>query len=429
MLHKLNVTIFCLAIFIHFNIVANAQGGTAYGQLRSMTDYNPNIPEVPKPSCADCVTSAPSATTYHMTQADYNVAYGSFINETGNNINEKGVEFFNKKDYAKALRYFIKAAKYLPDNAVIQKNIANAKQQIEYQKSEKERIAYAAALKKYNEQKQKELERYNRDIAEKEISAAIDEIAKTKKQIAFIQLQLRNYSKELNNNRSEFEKWGATVDEAYQNTISNSKEYIAQMFIKYGLLKALDPENKKAAYNFFSKYLHSSNPKVQQWIIKECNANNVNIKVMEGIVNGVNADKDIADFLTSNKPQLQQNLNALLFINGFFESAELVDYDGLLGKKFPGVPGDYFEQAKMIGETYSDLAAQCLSWYSINRLSDRNNEIAEKVQILSANMKFQEQKMECLHTCLESSVKGKTSKYCVSSCTGKSRFSSPVPAL
>ncbi len=419
----------CIWLFATVSFIqVNAQGGAAYGQLRSMTDFQPNIPMPSAPSAVGTGSSS-SSSTYQMTKADYDRAYSEFLNETGNKINDKGVKFFNEKNYAKALRSFEKALKYLPGNAVIKKNIENTKNQLAYEKAAKERERYNEEMRKYNEKKQKELEEYNRKTCEKEISKAIAEIARTKKQISIIQTQLRSYNKELHNNSSEFEKWGKLSEEAYNNTISNSKDYIAQMFIKYGLLNALNPEVKMKLYGTLQKYLKSGNPAVQQWLLKQCTANNVDKEVMEGIVNGVLAGKDIAEMLTSDKPTLQKQLNGLLFINSFFESAQLVNYEQLLGEKFPGAPGDYFEQAKMIGETYCDLVSQCLSWYNINKLNNRTEVIAENVQVLSNNMQFQQKKLDCLQQCLENAVHNKTSKNCVNNCSGVSRLSSPVPAL
>ncbi len=420
-------TVCILSFALTSTMQANAQGGSAYGQLRSMTDFQPNIPMPSAPSAVG--TGSSSSTTYQMTKADYDRAYSEFLNETGNKINDKGVKFFNAKNYEKALRYFERAQKYLPNNSVITKNIENTKDQLAYIKDEKERARYNEEMRKYNEKKQKELEEYNRKISEQEISKAITEIAKTKKQINIIQSHLRNYTKELHNNTGEFEKWGKLSEDAYNNTIENSKEYIGQMFIKYALLNALKPEVKKDIYGKLQSYLQSKNPAVRQWFLKECQANNVDVDVMEGIVNGVMADKDIADMLTSDKPTLQKQLNGILFINSFFESAKLVNYEKLLGEKFPGTPGDYFEQAKMIGETYCDLVSQCLSWYNINKLNERTEVIGDNVKMLSNNMQFQQKKLDCLQQCLENAVQNKTSKNCVNNCSGVSRLSSPVPPL
>lgn len=421
-------TAFILSFATVAVIQVNAQGGSAYGQLRSMTDFQPNIPMPSNPSAVGSGSSA-SSTTYQMTKADYDRAYSEFLNETGNKINDKGVKFFNEKNYVKALRSFEKALKYLPDNAVIKKNIENTRNQIAYEKAAKERERYNEEMRKYNEKKRKELEDYNRKTCEKEISKAITEIAKTKKQISIIQTHLRSYNKELHNNAGEFEKWGKLSEEALNNTISNSKEYVLTMFLKYGLLNALDPEMKIKAYSTLQKYLKSGNPAIQQWLLKQCTINNVDKDVMEGIVNGVLASKDIADLLTSDKPTLQKQMNALLLINSIFEGAKLVDYGILFGDKYPGAPGDYFDQAKMIGETYCDLVSQCLSWYNINKLNDRTEVIGENVRILSTNMQCQQKKLECLQQCLENAVNNKTSKNCVNNCSGVSRLSSPVPPL
>ncbi len=412
-------------ILVHIFLIAKTQGG-AYGQLRSMTDYNPNIPMPSAPT----PVNVQSATTQQMTQADYNRAYTSYLNETANKINNKGVKFYNEKKFDKALRYFDKALKYLPNSSTIKKNIENTQQQLAYEKSVKEQEEYKEKMRLYNEKKQKELERYNRDIAEKEISAAIDEIKKTKKQVAFIQQQLRSYSKELHNNNAEFEKWSAVTEDAYNNTIKNSKQYVANMFVKYGLLNALDPAKKIEVYNKFNKLLQSTNPNVQQWILKECKANNVDLEVMKGFVNGVCAGNDMLDILNNrDKPFGEQALNAILFVNSCFEGMEWVNYENLLVGKFKGTPAEYIEQAKMIGETYCDLGAQCYSWYNIKKLNNRTDEMAEKIKLLSNNMKFQETKMNCLQQCLNNAVNGNTKKNCVNNCSGQSRFSSPVPKL
>jgi tetratricopeptide (TPR) repeat protein len=425
----------------------------AFGQLVTWSGgATVNIPSVPEPTCEGCPssggnnggrtsgTNTSSSTTYQMTAADYNNQYSSFINEQGNKENDKGVESFKDGDYRKALRQFRRALKYLPNSSTIKQNIANAEDRLDEAKREKERVAERAkeeeAIRKLNEENRKanekyqqEVERHNRDVAEKEISAAIEEIGKTKQQITSIQLQLKMYSKDLKNNEAEFEKWAKTADDAFQNTLKVSKEYSLQMFIKYGLMNALKPEVKIAYFNKFGKFLASADPEIQKWVLTQVTSNGVRVDIMQDVINYVNLGKDMAGLLVGSPNQVKENLNALLFINSFFETTKMVDYKGLMGKFFPGTPGSFFTQAKLIGEVYSDLAVNLCSWYTMNRVEDNNNEIAEKIRSLSYSMESQQHKMDCLHTCLENAVKSEGSPYCVNGCSGKTRFTSPVPPL
>ena len=124
-------------------------------------------------------------------------------------------------------------------------------------------------------------------------------------------------------------------------------------------------------------------------------------------------------------------LDAVLFVNSVFEAADWVSYDKLkeapMFKQMAGVkgitkPGDWFAQAKVVGEVYSDLVVQCVSWKNINELITDNEEKYQKIDLLIIK---QEQTIKQIN-CLEECIKGTDGK-CINKCTGKTKLHTPPP--
>ena len=142
----------------------------------------------------------------------------------------------------------------------------------------------------------------------------------------------------------------------------------------------------------------------------------------------------MTNVLLNGKPEESKNqVDALLFINSVFETAKWVDYDKLIDQpmfkqmanvKGATTPGDWFTQAKLIGEVYSDAIVQYYSWKNIDRLTEDSGIMSQKVNLLINKQEQTIKQIDCLEKCIE----GNDGK-CMNSCTGKSRFHTPPPML
>jgi hypothetical protein len=249
-------------------------------------------------------------------------------------------------------------------------------------------------------------------------------MAKLQRQISGIQILLRGYSRTLQGNSSEFEKWEETVNKAYDSVLDNSKEYLAKMFLKYNLLGALERSVQKSEFEELGAFLGSNDPAVQGWLVKEMGSRRIQLSRLNKVVDVGNLSGDFASLLTGGEEETKRNLDALLFVNDLLETGEVVKYEQMLEKSkiFKTLPSDYFEQATMIGETYADLTSISYSWFSIHRLNKQNEQYAREIASLSYKMKVKEKEMQCLKLCLETY----TDK-CMDTCAGKTKFSMPPP--
>ena len=280
---------------------------------------------------------------------------------------------------------------------------------------EDKRLAEEARLEKI---------RQEQAVIKAKLEKAENTILAFRKDIKEAQLQLKNYSKALLNNNSELEKWGQQVDQSYNSVLENSKEYLAGLFIKYNLMGALKKQLHADVYKKMGNLWKSSNPEIQKWLAKNLAEADLKADKVEEVVDFVSKGGDLAELLTADKEEAGYNLKVLLFLNGVMESSGLSGYEKLMENALGAMPGDYFEQAKMIGETYADLAAICYSWFSIRKINASNEEMAQKVKILSAGIEQRMEEIECLKKCM----KNYTSR-CLESCTGKTRWSTPPPPL
>jgi len=114
------------------------------------------------------------------------------------------------------------------------------------------------------------------------------------------------------------------------------------------------------------------------------------------VVDVGNLSGDFASALTGGQEETKRNLDALLFVNDLLESGGAAKYEEMLEKSriLQTLPGDYFEQAKMIGETYADLSSISYSWFSINRLTKENEQYAREIASLSYRMEMSEKQMQ-----------------------------------
>ncbi|MFO7569359.1 MAG: hypothetical protein R6W75_06135 [Smithellaceae bacterium] len=249
-------------------------------------------------------------------------------------------------------------------------------------------------------------------------------IAALQRNIAGIQNILRGYSKTLHGNKTEFEKWASTVDEAYHEVLASSQEYVLQMFIKYNLFGSLERNVQKSAYSKLGAYLGSKDPSVQKWLLDQIRKEQIQLNRLHKVVDVGNLSGDFASLLKDGQEETKQNMETLLFVNSLLETGEIVKYAELLthSKIFRELPGEYFSQAKMIGETYANLSAIVYSWYSINQLTRDVEKYDREIKSLSYRMRHAMKEMQCLNGCLENPY-----AKCLDRCAGKTGLSKPPP--
>jgi len=357
--------------------------------------------------------------------------------------NNKGIEEYKKQNWSEALKYFKKALRNNPDDNVIKQNLKNAednyKKEADRKKANEEwdktaKIIQENQRKLLEEQKLKEAEQQQaaekakKEAIEKKLDEAEQKIESLQKDISGIQKSLKVYSKSLQNNTVEFEKWASTVDESYNDVIKNSKEYLAKMFIKYNLMGALRPDEQKEIYAQLRKVLGSSNPELQKWLTIESNAKGIDLDKLQDVIDRVNLGGDLSDLLNDDKEHTSKNLDVLLFANSLIETMHLNKYEAIIKTSKPfgalDMPGEYFDQAKMIGETYADLSSICYSWFMIRKLSNDNDAFALNINSLSYRMQYEMKEIDCLKKCKANYTTG-----CIEHCTGVTRFGSPPPLL
>lgn len=254
-----------------------------------------------------------------------------------------------------------------------------------------------------------------------QINKRIEEI---QRYIAGIQTLLRGYSRTLHGNRTEFEKWESTVNQAYNEVIDSSKEYVMQMFLKYNLFGALERSAQKSLYSKLGAYLGSDDPTVSKWLLEKIRVDQIQFSRLKKVVDVGNLSGDFASLISGDRKETKKNLDALLFVNSLLETGEIVKYKPILEKSriFRALPGEYFTQAKMIGETYANLSAIAYSWYSIDKLTNDLARYDREINSLGYRMRRAMKEMECLKGCLELPT-----DRCMDRCAGKTSLSKPPP--
>ena len=232
-----------------------------------------------------------------------------------------------------------------------------------------------------------------------------------KQVVSGIQTLLRQYTRSLANNSAEFDSWGKTVDGSYNSVLSNSREYVLGLFLEYNLLGNLK-KAQKDSFGELGRLVSSDNPKIQAWLRKELGGKRVDFERFEKLVKLGQAEGDFSGLLNTDDG-LRKNLDALILVNDILDS---------VGKGVPG--GGTFQHARMIGETYADLASISFSWFSINRLKKDTDKLTQEVDSLSFEMRNIMKEMDCLENCVSTPT-----EKCMGRCTGKTRLSSPPPRL
>lgn len=431
------------------------QSNNAYQQAREMAG-NPNIYIPP--------VNGPVAVGEESSSSEYNsnaVIISSYINKA-EEINNQGVYYHNSGNYNKAIKYYKKALWYNPYNETARENLKNAIEAKKiYRKNKKEAIRsynkekrilkkqeelFIAEQRKKEKDEEKEKKIYDSKIelkAKTDAEKAVNDLKEATQKLSELKSSLDNtnrylklYTQALVNNNSELDKWGQLADNTYKNTLNVSKEYFMNMFLKYSLLNNLDPQYRNGPYKKIQEFLNN-NSEMNNWLKTELYSSNIDPDRIEKLVNLFLTTSDAAAlesqifFGTSN--EVSKNLDAVLFINNLFDATGLVKYDKFKDlpmfkqmDKMKGVtsPADWFTQAKVVGEVYSDIIVQYYSWKNINELLNDNEEKSQKIDELITKQKYTISQINCLEECIK-----RPDGKCMNKCTGKTKLHTPPPPL
>lgn len=128
------------------------------------------------------------------------------------------------------------------------------------------------------------------------------------------------------------------------------------------------------------------------------------------MVDLVNKGGDLAALLSDDKDSLGKSLDALLLVNDILEFAKIVPWEA----------SPYFKQAKMIGETYTDISAMGLSCANVRKVDKATNDYNREIKYLSTRLKNSAKEIDYLKGCLDTYT-----ERCLDRCTGKTRFGTP----
>ncbi len=423
------ITIMGVAAISLFNHTASGQ--SALGQLETWAGRSINSYSVPtvSSSSGSGVYRSPFVKTFEQKQAEATDHY------------QRALKMCNSKNWDDAIHQLNKAIRKDPSNQLYKNKLQEAEASLSREKQqnqayrdmkkreEEERRRKEEELQK-KEQARLEQERMDQNAIIEKISAAQDAIKSFKKDIKHAQGFLKNFSKSLANNNADLENWGKEVDDAYNKVLDDSKSYLASMFIRYNLLQGvLKRSYVKDLFTRTGNLSNSPNPEIQKWFASELKKTNIRVDEFQDVADRLSLGFDLGELMLTNKEQAGRTLKVLMFMNSLLETAHVTDYENLfkeVEKPFglTNMPGEYFEQAKMIGETYSNLGAICFGWYHIRKLNADNEEMAKQVAIYSAGMEQRMSEIDCLEKCIR-----KYTDHCSENCTGKTKWSTPPPLL
>ncbi len=257
-----------------------------------------------------------------------------------------------------------------------------------------------------------------------EIDAAGRRIPELRKEIRGLQTLLRQFGASQRGNISEFEKWDETFRGAAENSRKNALEYGLSMFFQYNLMGSLEKRVRQDVYGKLDGLINSSDPKIRRWLGEQLRKRNIELDRVKKAVAVGSLGGDLAALLPAYTPgnlkqlpgdlaETGKALDTLLFVNDLLETTKIVSWSG----------SQYFQQAKMIGETYTDLAAFGFSAVGVREVGKATDAYNREISRLSTRLKGSVQEMNCLKGCLE-----EYTERCMDMCTGKSRFGTPPPA-
>lgn len=246
----------------------------------------------------------------------------------------------------------------------------------------------------------------------KGIDAAKRRIPELEGDVKGLQTLLRQFGASMRGNVSEFETWQETFNASAENSLKNAKEYGLSMFLQYNLLGSLESRVRKDVFGRLDGLINSSDPKMRKWLGGQIKKRNVELDKVKKVVAAGTLGGDFAALLSGDPQDAGKALDALLFVNDLLEATKVVSWTG----------SQYFQQAKMIGETYTDLAAFGYSCANVRKVEKANEAYNREIQHLSTKLRDSVKEMNCLKECLDTYT-----ERCFDRCTGKTRFGSPPP--
>ncbi len=248
---------------------------------------------------------------------------------------------------------------------------------------------------------------------QKGIDAAKKRIPELEKDIKGLQTLLKQFGASQRANVSEFEKWQETFSEAAENSRKNALDYGLSMFLQYNLLGSLERSVKNDVFAKLDKLINSSDPKMRKWLGEQLKKRNVELDMVKKAVTVGTLGSDLKSLLSGSIRDDGKALDALLFVNDLLEATKVVSWSA----------SQYFQQAKMIGETYTDLAAFGYSAVNIRKAQKATDAYNREIKHLSTKLQDSVKEMNCLKGCLDNYT-----ERCLDRCTGKTRFGTPPPS-
>jgi hypothetical protein len=244
------------------------------------------------------------------------------------------------------------------------------------------------------------------------VDAAKKHIPELEREVKGFQTLLKQFGASMRGNVAEFEKWQETFNEAADNSFKNAKEYGFSMLLQYNLMGGLEGSVKKEAFGKLDGLINSSDPKMRKWLGEQMKKRKIEVDRVKKVVVVGTQGGDLAALLSGDPLDAGKALDALLFVNDLLEATKVVSWAG----------SQYFQQAKMIGETYTDLAAFGFSCASVRKVDKATDTYNREIKYLSAKLQNSVKEMNCLKNCLDT-----YSERCFDRCTGKTRFGMPPP--
>lgn len=245
-----------------------------------------------------------------------------------------------------------------------------------------------------------------------DIEAAGKRIPELRKDIRGLQALLKQFGASQRGNVSEFGKWQDTFQEAAENSRKNAVEYGLSMFLQYNLMGSLEASVKKDVFGKLDGLINSSDPATRRWLGEQMKKRNVELALLKDVVTAGTLAGDFEALRSGDQKDEGKALDTLLFVNDLLEAKKIVSWSG----------SQYFQQAKMIGETYTDLAAFGYSAVNVRKVEKATDAYNREIRRLSWKLESTVKEMNCLERCLDSYT-----DHCLDRCTGKTRFGSPPP--
>lgn len=246
----------------------------------------------------------------------------------------------------------------------------------------------------------------------KGIDAAKKRIPELERDVKGLQTLLKQFGASQRGNVSEFEKWQETFNAAAENSRKNAVDYGLSMFLQYNLIGSLERSVKKDVFGKLDSLINSSNPKMRKWLGEQLKKRNVELSRVQKVVTTGSLGGDLASLLSGDLRDSGKALDVLLFVNDLLEATKVVSWTG----------SQYFQQAKMIGETYTDLAAFGYSAVNVRKADKATDAYNREIKYLSTKLQNSVKEMNCLKGCLDNYT-----ERCLDRCTGKTRFGTPPP--